>query len=110
MVVYAPDKPHVLMDEVTSQVPAEQLYAFLDLKARKLPAVDQLAGELNNAVNVRVNVIRQFCGESEIEFVDLTGPLQKATAEGTQTYFTYDQHWTPDGHKVVAEFLAETIK
>lgn len=110
IVVYAPDKPHVLMNEVTRQVPAEQLYAFLDLKAKKLPAVGQLGDELNKAVNVRVNVIRKFCDESEIKFIDLTGPLKKATASGIQTYFTYDQHWTPDGHKVVAQFLSETIK
>jgi hypothetical protein len=110
IVAYAPDKPHVLMNEVTAQVPAEQLYAFLDLKAKKLPAVDKLADELNNAVDMRANVIGRFCDDSAIEFLDLTTPLQKATVDGVQTYFTYDQHWTPDGHTVVAEFLAEAIK
>jgi hypothetical protein len=110
VVVYVPDKPHILMDEVTAQVPAEQLHAFLALKEKDLPVVDELAEVLNQTVDVRETVIRRFCEEQAIEFIGLTGPLRRATKDGVQTYFTYDQHWTPDGHRVVADFLAETIK
>ena len=108
-VVYVPDKPHVLMDAITSQIPDKQLYAFLDMKAKTLPPVGQLKDSLNTAVTARESVIAQFCSDSNIEFVNLTEPLQKATAEGTQTYFTYDQHWTPEGHRIVAGHLAEII-
>ena len=36
-------------------------------------------------------------------FVSATASLRAAAVSGTQVYFTYDQHWTPEGHEIVAE-------
>ncbi len=33
----------------------------------------------------------------------MTKALRAAAVSGTQVYFTYDQHWTPEGHEIVAE-------
>ncbi len=38
-----------------------------------------------------------------------TGALRTAALAGTQVYFTYDQHWTPDGHQVVADAVADFL-
>ena len=42
--------------------------------------------------------------------LSLTEALQKASAEGQQTYFTYDQHWTPEGNRVVANSVQVYLK
>jgi hypothetical protein len=40
-------------------------------------------------------------------------PVSAAALTGRQVYFTYDQHWTPEGHQVVADtvgaFLVENF-
>jgi len=40
---------------------------------------------------------------------DLTPPLRQAAASGESLYFTYDGHWTPAGHRVVAKALADCL-
>ena len=40
----------------------------------------------------------------------LTAALQKAAREGKQVYFSYDQHWTPEGNRVVAEAIENFLR
>ena len=40
---------------------------------------------------------------------DLTDALVSAAEQGAQLYFTYDGHWTADGHRVVSERLAACL-
>jgi hypothetical protein len=109
VVIYAPDTPHVLMDDVVSRVTPDQLHAFLATRLKHLPAPEALGDVLREGIRVRQRVFEQFCAEKNIAFISLTEPLQQKTAEGTRTYYTYDQHWTPEGHAVVAEYLSEKI-
>ncbi len=46
----------------------------------------------------------------KIEACDLTAPLRRATEDGIPTYYTYDGHWTPRGHQVVADTIAACLK
>ncbi len=109
VVVYAPDKPNILIDKIIAQVPTEQLKAFLQLKAKHLPnPLD--ADTLRSLVAVQENTFKELCQTQGIEFISLTEPLRKATAAGTQTYFTYDQHWTPEAHTLVADYLTGAIQ
>ena len=105
---YAPDKPNILLDEVIRQVPVDQLTAFLALKAKNLP--DPMDPDvLRSRISVQENTFKEFCGTNNIEFLSLTEALKEATFSGTQTYFTYDQHWTPEAHSLVADYLTEQI-
>ena len=109
IIVYAPDKPHLLLPLITEIVSPEQLRAFMELKQRKLPSAETLYETLIPRLKVQESAVEDFCRTESIEFLSLTRPLRQATADGTQTYFTYDQHWTPLGHKIVAEALCEQI-
>jgi hypothetical protein len=54
-------------------------------------------------------VMRQFCRQEAIEFISLTEILRQQMLAGRQAYFTYDQHWSPEGHRIVAEYLAGAL-
>ena len=53
--------------------------------------------------------MRQFCRQEAIEFISLTEILRQQMLAGRQAYFTYDQHWSPEGHRIVAEYLAGAL-
>jgi len=109
IIVYAPDKPHLLLPLITEIVSPEQLHAFMALKQKGIPPAETLYEILIPRIEVQESAVEDFCRTESIEFLSLTGRLRQATADGTQTYFTYDQHWTPLGHKIVAEAICEHI-
>ncbi|MBN2136262.1 MAG: hypothetical protein JW720_00495 [Sedimentisphaerales bacterium] len=110
IIAYAPDKPHLLMPLISETVPPEQVRAFMALKEGDLPGADKLYEALLQRIEVQESAVRDFCRDESIEFISLTEPLRKATAEAAQTYFTYDQHWTPPGHNLVADALAAAVR
>ncbi len=109
LVVYAPDAPHVLLDEICRRIPDEQLYAYMATYLKDLPDPPTLKQKLQQGCEVRESVMREFCEAEGIPFLSLTPILKSKTAEGQQTYFCYDQHWPPTGHHIVADFLAEHL-
>lgn len=109
VLVYAPDTPSVLIEDILDRVPAEQLGAFMATRIKRLPDPDTLVEAIREGTQVRQRVFKEFCDDRQIPFLSLTDPLRQKTREGIRTYYSYDQHWTPEGHDVVAEFLSEHI-
>ncbi len=114
ILVYAPVTAHVVMPMVADSLPAEKVRAFLALQYKKqLPPAAEFLATLIEHAGARESVVADWCNREGIPFVSLTEPLRRAAAEGRQVYYTYDQHWTPPGHEVVAgavrEFLDEPI-
>jgi len=107
--IYAPDTPHVMMDDILDRVPPEQLHAFMATRRSRLPDPAELCAALYEGVRVRERIFKEFCGELGIPFISLTEPLREKTRAGVRTYYTYDQHWTPDGHRAVADVLSAQI-
>ena len=70
---------------------------------------DEFMKNLSAGVEARQSVVREWCHRESIPFFGLTAPLRTAAAAGTQVYYTYDQHWTPDGHEVVTEAVREYL-
>lgn len=46
---------------------------------------------------------------SDIDYVDLTPALRSAARNNTMVFLHDDTHWTSEGHRVVAEALAEAL-
>jgi hypothetical protein len=110
IVVYAPDKPHTLLPLITERVSPQQLHSFMALKESKLPPAKELVGTLLARLEIQESGIEEFCRKESIEFVDLTKALRERISDGGQAYFTYDQHWTPVGHEVVADTLRSYLQ
>ena len=53
--------------------------------------------------------LSECCLAVEVPCLDLAPALKKAAGQGTLTYFVDDEHWSPEGHAVVAEELARWI-
>lgn len=50
------------------------------------------------------------CAKLHIKFIDSTPPLTQKATEGVLTYNTiYDTHFNAEGHRVIAELLAEQL-
>jgi hypothetical protein len=109
VVMYAPDKPHVLLPLVRDKLSAEKLHAFMALKKKDLPAPGDLMDVLIPRLHVHESVIKEFCSKESIGFVSLTQSLREEILKGSQVYFTYDQHWTPLGQGVAADTLQRYI-
>jgi hypothetical protein len=80
------------------------------LKASNLPPADKLMDTVMARLDVKESEVKKFCQQESIEFVSLTRPLSQNIALGQQLYLTYDDHWTPIGHKVVANTISHYIE
>ncbi|MHC4623206.1 MAG: SGNH/GDSL hydrolase family protein [Planctomycetota bacterium] len=110
ILMYCPDKPHVLLPLISDKLPADKLRAFLALKNKDLPPADELIDILIPRLEHREAVIEEFCRAETIEFVSLTEPLREEILRASQVYYTYDQHWTPVGQKIAANALCRHLQ
>lgn len=108
--VYAPSTPHVVMPLAEAQIPAEQLRTFLSYRRGRLAEADALKREVFANLDNEEEVVMAFCRERNLECLSLTPALRAATAAGRQTYFSYDQHWTPEGNAVAATAIEEFLR
>lgn len=106
LVLYAPTKAHVTLPIVSSRLPARKVRDFTAISFKgDLPGAKDFLANLLGRADARQTVVGKWCRRESIEFFALTDALQKAALEGRQVYYTYDQHWTPDGHDVVADAI-----
>jgi hypothetical protein len=105
LIAYASDKPHVMMPLAAERLPAEQVRGFAALREDNLPEANVFLANLLARLGSKETVTREYCLEEDIFFVSTTAALQARAGRGEQVYYTYDQHWTPVGHEVVADVL-----
>lgn len=108
--VYAPSTPHVVLPLVEDSIPSQQLHYFARFKQKRLPPPDEYKRQLFANLDSEQTVVLDFCSAQGIDCLALTEPLRAATAAGRQTYFSYDQHWTPDGNAVAAAEIERFLR
>jgi hypothetical protein len=108
--IYAPSVPHVVLPLVKDEIPAEQLRYFATFKQKKLPPAAQFKQQLFDNLDSEQKVVLDFCKTQKIDCVALTDALRSATVTGQQTYFSYDQHWTPVGHMIAASAIEQFLR
>ncbi|MEY2495538.1 MAG: hypothetical protein QOJ45_2030 [Verrucomicrobiota bacterium] len=55
------------------------------------------------------DLLRDFCSEANIAFLNLTPALEQYAAAGRAVYFSDDAHWNAAGHEVAARELAKFL-
>ena len=110
IIMYAPDKPHVLLPLVRDNLSPDKLHAFMALKKKDPPPPADLMNILIPRLHVHESAIEEFCRQESIEFISLTQHLRREILKGRQAYFTYDQHWTPLGQEIAADTLLRYIE
>lgn len=110
VLVYAPSTPHVVMPLVRDRVSPQELRAFAAIERDDLPDAARFHERFFGRIDVQEIVFREFCAAQGIECVSTTAALRDAMGRGEQVYFSYDPHWTPLGHAVVARTIAERLR
>jgi hypothetical protein len=111
VIAYAPTKAHVVLPLAADRLPADKVRDFTAYSYKyELPEPDQFLPTLVDQVESREAVVEQWCAKKNIPFISVTEPLRTAAQNGTQVYYTYDQHWTPEGHVVVSERIGQVLK
>lgn len=108
--IYAPSTPHVVLPLVQDAIPAQQLRNFAAYRKSRLPPAEQFKQEIMGNLDNQQQVVLEFCAQQQVDCLALTDALRRATAAGQQTYFSYDQHWTPIGNAVAASAIAEFLR
>ncbi len=109
LVVYAPEKSHAIMPLIKERIEAEKLRDYLSFKIKNLPAGEETKKKFYENIENKEDIIREYCLQNNITFISTTGVLRDAITKGIQAYFTYDQHWSPEGHEAVAELLHQRL-
>ncbi|MEA2082846.1 MAG: hypothetical protein U9O82_01115 [Thermodesulfobacteriota bacterium] len=68
-----------------------------------MPAPDKTVQTLLANMDAQEEAVKELCKQESIEFISLTDELRRTIRKGNQAYYTYDMHWSPVGHRVVAE-------
>jgi hypothetical protein len=111
VLVFAPTKARVVLPLVADRLDAAKIRAFTAIDYKKpLPDADAFLPELLARLDARESVIADWCREESIPFFSTTQALRDAIAAGRQTYYSYDQHWTPVGHEVVARAVVDFLR
>lgn len=110
VIAYAPTKAHVVLPLAADRLPAHKVRDFTAYSYKyELPEPDQFLPALVDRVESREVVVGQWCAKQNIEFISVTESLRTAAQNGTQVYYAYDQHWTPEGHAVVSERVGQVL-
>lgn len=108
-VTYAPTAANVLLPRIATTVPADDFHAYMRLEKGHVPEADQLYAELLASADAIEETLAEFCAARGITYLPLKAALLTAMDRGEQCYFTYDQHWSPTGHRVVAEIIGRHL-
>lgn len=110
VIVYAPTKAHVMLPLAADRLPADKVRTFTAYSYKyELPEPDVFLENLLYRVDAKEAVVRKWCEKNGIAFVGVTDSLREAALAGRQVYYTYDQHWTPEGHEVVSQRLHQWL-
>jgi len=117
IVLYAPNKAHLALSLAADRLPAAQVRDFINLRRKKLikshrdlPPPDKFIPELQSFLETTEAALAAHCAKDKLPFFSLTPLLRGAMAAGQQVYYTYDQHWTPLGNRLVAARVARFLK
>ncbi|MCA1659990.1 MAG: GDSL-type esterase/lipase family protein [Verrucomicrobiaceae bacterium] len=107
-IMYIPSKAEVYWPLVVRSLGPEELQSAIDFACRynRMPV---RAADIDTNRLAHNHLLRDFCAEHQISFLDVTPALERNAAAGRAVYFADDAHWNAAGHEVAAQELAKFL-
>lgn len=107
-IMYIPSKAEVYWPLVVRSLGPEELQGAIDFACRynRMPV---RAADIDTNRLAHNHLLRDFCAEHRISFLDLMPALAEQAAAGRAVYFADDAHWNAAGHEVAAQELAKFL-
>ena len=109
VVVFIPSKAQVYLPLLEAALPGAELRRDLRLCLGDRPQPPELELVMRNRLALN-DLMREFCAEEGITFLDLTAELQAKLDAGHNVYFPDDSHWNAAGHETAAAALARLLR
>jgi hypothetical protein len=109
VVMFIPHKAQVYLPLLQASLPPAELTRALEATLRQPDRPLDLRAMLDNRLAMN-GLMRDFCAQEGIEFLDLTGALQARVARGQNVYFPDDSHWNAAGHETASEALEVRLR
>jgi len=108
VILFIPFKAQVYLPLLEASFPASELRSVLRLSlgGQSPPGLEFV---MRNRLALN-DLMREFCAEEGITFLDLTAELQAALSAGHNVYFPDDSHWNAAGHETAAAALARLLR
>jgi hypothetical protein len=108
VVLFIPFKAQVYLPLLEASFPGAELRSVLRLSlgGQSPPGVEFM---MQNRLALN-DLMREFCAEEGITFLDLTADLQATLSAGHNVYFPDDSHWNAAGHEIAAKALARLLR
>jgi len=108
VVMFLPFKSQIYLPLVESSMPRAELARALQFFLRDNPSPPDIAKMMRNRLAQNI-MMRRFCDEAGIRFLDTTDALSARLHTGENVYFPDESHLNESGHEVVAETLAKFL-
>ncbi len=107
-VMFVPAKAEVYWPLIERSLSPDELQRAIDFSCgyNHMPL---RAAEIQANRLAQNDLLRDFCAEAQIPFLDLTPALEQNAAAGRAVYFPDDSHWNAAGHKVAAQELEKYL-
>jgi lysophospholipase L1-like esterase len=109
VVLFIPSKAQVYLPLLEASFPRAELRPALRLCLGDQPQPPGLEVAMRNRLALN-DLMRQFCAEEGITFLDLTAELQSTLRAGHNVYFPDDSHWNAAGHETAAAAVARLLR
>jgi lysophospholipase L1-like esterase len=108
VVLFIPSKSQVYLPLLEASFPGRELQRALRLCLGGQPPPG-LEFVMRNRLALN-DLMREFCAEEGITFLDLTAELQSTLSTGHNVYFPDDSHWNAVGHETAAAAVARLLR
>jgi len=109
VVMFIPHKAQVYLPLLQASLPPAEVTRALEATLRQPNRPVDLGAMLDNRLAVN-GLMRDFCAQEGIEFLDLTEALQARVARRAERVLPDDSHWNAAGHETASEALEARLR